>query len=200
MGQAIGGVSEATALSEPASRVDPIGSYLARQRKLRGISLDELESLTHIPRRSLERLESGAYDGDPDGFVRGFVRTVSLAIGLDPEDTVSRMLAEPAADRAGGRLYLGRVGLALAVVLGLGLALALVPAVLQTTLPAPDLTRPDRAPAVRWDAVRELAESVGAVASRASAPDAAALSGAAPRPLPSHDGGGAHPGPRPPGR
>jgi hypothetical protein len=51
--------------------------------------------MTRIPKRSLERLESGAFDGTSDGFVRGFVRTVALAIGLDPDETLMRMLPEP---------------------------------------------------------------------------------------------------------
>jgi hypothetical protein len=95
MGKAIRGLPETPALNGGAEPSESIGAYISRQRRLRGISLDELEVLTRIPRRSLERLESGAVDAEPDGFVRGFVRTVSVAIGLDPDDTVARMLAEP---------------------------------------------------------------------------------------------------------
>lgn len=73
----------------------PIGEYLRRQRMLRGISIEELASLTRIPLRSLQRLERGEFDGETDGFVRGFVRTVAAAIGLDADDTISRMLKEP---------------------------------------------------------------------------------------------------------
>ena len=72
-----------------------IGRWLGRQRELREISIQELSERTRIPIRSLERLESGAFDGQRDGFVRGFVRTVALDLGLDPEDAVARMLAEP---------------------------------------------------------------------------------------------------------
>ena len=74
----------------------PIGEYLRRQRILRGMSAEELASITRIPLRSLERLESGQFDGETDGFVRGFVRTVANALGLDAEDAISRMLREPA--------------------------------------------------------------------------------------------------------
>jgi cytoskeletal protein RodZ len=73
----------------------PIGEYLRRQRVLRGISTEELASITRIPLRSLERLESGQFDGETDGFVRGFVRTVASALGLDADDAISRMLLEP---------------------------------------------------------------------------------------------------------
>lgn len=73
----------------------PIGEYLRRQRVLRGVTAEELAAVTRIPMRSLERLESGQFDGETDGFVRGFVRTVANALGLDPEDAVARMLREP---------------------------------------------------------------------------------------------------------
>jgi len=73
----------------------PIGGYLKRQRVLRGVTIEELSQQTRIPLRSLERLERGEFDGETDGFVRGFVRTVASALGLDVDDTVSRMLQEP---------------------------------------------------------------------------------------------------------
>jgi hypothetical protein len=73
----------------------PIGEYLRRQRLLRGISTEELASITRIPLRSLERLENGQFDGETDGFVRGFVRTVASALGLDADDAIARMLREP---------------------------------------------------------------------------------------------------------
>ena len=92
MGKAIGGLPETPPLTAGERTSSSIGAYIARQRRLRGISLEELELLTHIPRRSLERLESGAFDAEPDGFVRGFVRTVSVAIGLNSPRTVSGAL------------------------------------------------------------------------------------------------------------
>ncbi len=96
MGQKIRGKPEAPALTGDPER--SIGAYLARQRELRGISLEDLATLTRIPRRSLERLESGVFDQAPDGFVRGFVRTVAAALGLDPDEAVMRLLSEPPAD------------------------------------------------------------------------------------------------------
>ena len=39
-----------------------MGQYLANQRRLRRITLEELAERTRIPRRNLERLESGALD------------------------------------------------------------------------------------------------------------------------------------------
>ena len=85
----------------------PIGEYLRRQRELRGMSTEELAAITRIPLRSLERLESGQFDGETDGFVRGFVRTVANALGLDADDAISRILLEPTASsweqRSAGR-------------------------------------------------------------------------------------------------
>ena len=100
MGQKIRGSPETAALSGAEPGDGSIGSYLARQRRLRGVSVDELASLTRIPRRSLERLEAGAFDDTPDGFVRGFVRTVAEALGLDPDEAVNRLLREPREDEA----------------------------------------------------------------------------------------------------
>ena len=85
-----------------------IGEYLKRQRLLRGITVEELSTMTRIPLRSIERLEAGYFDGVADGFVRGFVRTVAVALGLDADSTVARMLDEPLAspwDRNGAGLW-----------------------------------------------------------------------------------------------
>jgi cytoskeletal protein RodZ len=100
MGKEIRGSPEAAALNGAEPGEGSIGSYLARQRRLRGVSMDDLANLTRIPRRSLERLEAGAFDSKPDGFVRGFVRTVADALGLDPDDAVNRLLREPREDEA----------------------------------------------------------------------------------------------------
>ena len=139
MGREIRGVPEAPPLTEAAlpppegqarEREVSIGAYLARQRRLRGISVVELSELTKIPTRSIERLESGAFDRNPDGFVRGFVRAVAVALGLDPEETIMRMLGEPAdpEEAAPSRAFqLDRrllvLSALLAATLGLGLAI-----------------------------------------------------------------------------
>ena len=69
--------------AEEGSHPSSVGHYLASQRKLRGISLEELATRTRIPGRNLERLESGALDGESDGFSRGLVRIVAEELGLD---------------------------------------------------------------------------------------------------------------------
>jgi cytoskeletal protein RodZ len=162
MGQEVRGVSEAAPLSAEAS----IGRYLASQRRLRGISLEELATRTRIPLRSLERLEGGAFDRQADGFARSFVRTVADALGLDPDEAVTRLLREPtdadgesAAPRRLRRLAVA-VGLALAVA-GLGVGLW------RWLASAPEDGAPDRSEVVtRRDAVRDLAEREAAGAER----------------------------------
>jgi len=142
-----------------------VGAYLAEQRRLRGISLEDLESVTRVPRRSLARLESGAFDRQQDAFVRGFVRTVALAIGLDPGDTLVRMLTgeaersqrrrvAPLRDLAG----LGLVTLVLLLVTAFaGLALA---GKIDLSSIRSLLARPEALPVARRDYVREFAERV----------------------------------------
>lgn len=137
-----------------------IGAYLAHQRRLRGISTEELAQLTRIPVRSLERLEAGSFDHDVDGFVRGFVRTVSLALGLDADDTLARMLREPGASDA--RLAGARPGLRLALVVVLAMALlgGLV-GLMRSLLPERTSVATQTERVVRRDPVRALAEAQG---------------------------------------
>jgi hypothetical protein len=109
----------------PRGGAERIGSYLARQRELRGISLDDLAFRTRIPLRSLQRLEGGAFDLEPDGFARGFVRTVAIALGLPPDETIARMLPEAQlrdASRLREVVRRGLVLLAAVVLLAAGMA------------------------------------------------------------------------------
>ncbi|MFI5319279.1 MAG: helix-turn-helix domain-containing protein [Myxococcota bacterium] len=160
MGQGIGGVPEAPGVGGGASPGrEPIGRYISQQRRLRGIELDEIALRTRIPRRSLERLEAGAFDHSPDGFSRGFVRTVAEAIGLDPDDAVARMLPEP--DSARRELpSLGRQRALLAAALLLLVAAVAISRLDSEPAAAPE-PRPDAAPRMRRDAVRALAEARG---------------------------------------
>jgi hypothetical protein len=136
-----------------------LGAWLARQRELRGIRLEELSALTRLPLRSLERLEAGVFDGHQDGFVRGFVRTVAIAIGLDPEDAVARLLAEPAARTQRRWPDPRRVAM---VAVGLASSLAAAAALWQWTHAAPEaVARSEGAPLLRRDPVRALAIEQG---------------------------------------
>lgn len=142
----------------------PIGEYLRRQRVLREITIEELCTLTRIPLRSLERLERGEFDGETDGFVRGFVRTVALALGLDAEDTISRMLQEPVVGgwekhQPGRRSKQWLAGVSLVVIAIL--AVLLVQAGWRV-LVGSGSDDPGREVIVWRDPVRSLAEATGA--------------------------------------
>jgi len=158
---------------------ESIGAYLAGQRRLRGISIEELSQQTRIPLRSLARLEAGSFDADVDGFVRGFVRTVADALGLDPDETLNRTLREPdgASQLSAQHLSVRRVlatGLALVFLAGVGFAVQLI----ATSLISNDGGAPGSPVVMRRDPVRALAEAQG-VAALASAPASALASQAA---------------------
>ena len=167
MGEALRGLPQDPPLTEgerAAGDRSSIGAYLERQRVLRHITLDELEATTRIPRRSLERLEAGAFDRDQDAFARSFVRTVATALGLDANEAVTRMLAEAVPDttrRGARRLRTGRVLALCAAVGALGLGFALWRA--GVSLPRFSLG-PSAARDIvyRHDAVRELANDLRA--------------------------------------
>lgn len=138
-----------------------VGQYLANQRRLRRISLEELSERTRIPRRNLEHLESGAFDAHADGFTRGFVRTVAEALGLDAGEAVMRLVGEPRAEedralRTAQRATLWRVAVLVGAV-GLALVAAGLCARRERSTADPE------SPAVtyRRDAVRGLAEDSG---------------------------------------
>ena len=141
-----------------------IGAYLRRQRMLRGISLDELESLTKLPRRSLERFEAGAYDGERDSFARGFVRTVAAALGVDQEEALARLWAGAALAQAAGpgrrsRAWQGIVAGLLGLLLGIALLWWLAPQI-RSSSSGPAAAAVERHKVVyRRDAVRALVVS-----------------------------------------
>ena len=164
MGQTIQEVSEATPVAPGAEDPPPISAYLRRQRELRGIPIEELARITKIPQRSLERLEAGTWDQQPDGFVRGFVRTVALSLGLEPDETVARMLPEAyvrdEAVLARARRLRAAAAAVVLVLAGLG-GVAWI-----ATRPGGEstLTVEDLQIVHRRDAVRELARDAGLLA------------------------------------
>jgi hypothetical protein len=154
-------------LREGADPVAPerIGAYLARQRQLRGISAEDLAAQMRIPLRSLQRLEAGAFDHDPDGFARGFVRTVAIALGLPPDETIARMLPEAGGDDDGAAAgALARLARAVGLAAALGAVAAsgwmwLANGASRTL--APTFRAREDGLVVRRDAVRALAEQHG---------------------------------------
>ena len=73
-----------------ASR-DQFCKYLTSARERSGKTLEEIATKTRIPKRSLERLETGDFESLPaDVFVRGFLRSYARCVGLDEADAIKR--------------------------------------------------------------------------------------------------------------
>ena len=166
-----------------------IGEYLKAQRTIRGIALEDLATRTRIPLRSLSLLESGAFDRNPDGFVRGFVRTVSDALGLDPEDTLMRMLTEPVAAESVGTRLAASVPTPW-ILAALAVASALVVGFVVLAVSSFDASGATREVVVRRDPVRALA-AAHAASAPAAEPGSAQSPGAAHRPVPDPPASGA---------
>jgi hypothetical protein len=65
------------------------GALLKRAREQRGISLQDLSTVTRIPALSLGHIESDAFEELPaEVFVRGFIRNVSRELGLASEAVI----------------------------------------------------------------------------------------------------------------
>ncbi len=99
------------------------GEDLRRERLIREVSLEEISSATKISIRLLTALESSDVKKLPAPvFTRGFIRSYSRHLGLDPDEMVNAYLADVAPDKArvgaasrGGlrsRLFRGRRGAA----------------------------------------------------------------------------------------
>ena len=68
-----------------------IGERLRSARQALGLSLEEIESVTHIRRVYLEALEREAFDALPGpAYTRGFLRAYAACLGLPPEDVLER--------------------------------------------------------------------------------------------------------------
>ena len=77
-------MSERSDRSSSADPVQSIGAYLALQRRLRGISQQQLAEITRIPQRSIERLEAGALAGRLTGSRRLDLDDVGTEVGEEP--------------------------------------------------------------------------------------------------------------------
>lgn len=69
--------------------MDTPGSMLKRSREARGISLQELSTITRIPATSLSHLEKDAYEELPaEVFVRGFLRNVARELKINHQSII----------------------------------------------------------------------------------------------------------------
>ena len=69
------------------ARISPLGETLQRARQARGITVEDAERATRIPRRYLEALEQENFSILPAPvYARGFLRSYSGYLGLDPAE------------------------------------------------------------------------------------------------------------------
>jgi cytoskeletal protein RodZ len=66
-----------------------LGNTLSRARRARGITIEDAERDTHVSRRYLQALETEDFSVFPAPvYARGFLRTYSRYLGLNPEELV----------------------------------------------------------------------------------------------------------------
>lgn len=72
--------------SQKSGAAGSFGERLRREREMRGVSLEEISAATRISTRFLLALERENWEQLPGGvFNRGFIRSISRFLGLDPE-------------------------------------------------------------------------------------------------------------------
>jgi cytoskeletal protein RodZ len=77
------------------------GKYLEHRRELRGLSVEAIARQTKIPPTLVASLESGQAERFPERvFLLNYIRSYAAAVGLDPDDALSRFHQIPEAPRA----------------------------------------------------------------------------------------------------
>lgn len=80
-----------------------LGSWLVRAREARGLTLEDAERDTRISRRYLQALEAEQFEVIPAPvYARGFLRSYSQYLGLDPEDMLALFPREDEPGYPGG--------------------------------------------------------------------------------------------------
>ncbi|MDO8678950.1 MAG: DUF4115 domain-containing protein [Acidobacteriota bacterium] len=80
---------------ESALPTPPDVAWLREARERKGLTLEHLASTTKICPKFLSALEAGAIDKLPPAFFRrGFVKAYAKEVGLDPDQTADRYLAQ----------------------------------------------------------------------------------------------------------
>ncbi len=70
--------------------MENFSEHLKRQREERKIKLSEVAVQTRISLKFLEAIEAGNFDILPKTYIRAFIRDYSIAVGLDPDETIKR--------------------------------------------------------------------------------------------------------------
>lgn len=71
--------------------MESIGTWLRREREVRGVSLEEVADATRIPVQSLASIEDGRFDELPgEVFVKGFLRSYARAVGIRADEVLAR--------------------------------------------------------------------------------------------------------------
>jgi|YNPBryantNP2012_1023418.scaffolds.fasta_scaffold00494_13 cytoskeletal protein RodZ len=77
--------------AEEMAQGEAFGEYLARERRLRNISLEEISQRTKISMKVLQALEASRWEELPaDVYVRGFLRSYARYVGLDENEVLLR--------------------------------------------------------------------------------------------------------------
>lgn len=81
-----------------------LGSRLRRAREARGLTLEDAERDTRISRRYLQALENEEFDVIPAPvYARGFLRSYSQYLGLDPQEMLALFPRDPYGGTVGTR-------------------------------------------------------------------------------------------------
>ena len=77
-----------------------LGSYLRKEREVRGLSVAEIAQSTRIPIRLLRHLENDDFEELPaDVFVRGYLRACARALGIPEQELLSRLAPTESLDQ-----------------------------------------------------------------------------------------------------
>ncbi len=70
--------------------IENFGSYLKRERELRGVPLEKISATTKIHIRFLQALENNQFDELPGKvFVKGYIRSFAKIIGSDEDEMLN---------------------------------------------------------------------------------------------------------------
>lgn len=71
--------------------MESFGRWLARQRELRGMTVDEVARVTRLSPLAIQALENDRFDELPGkAFVVGYLRAYASCVGLDADELVLR--------------------------------------------------------------------------------------------------------------